>query len=243
MRERHVVSIFRKALLALTLCAVASWAQAALFEDDEARKAILALREQMTATQKSLIDLQNQLDELQKTNSQLRGTNEVLEKRLQELTDQQKAFYQDIHQRLKRFEPQIVEIEGVQGEVQPGEKDAYEAALKAFQDGNLKKSDAAFDAFVKKYADTSPYWPLAQFWLGNSNYAQKDYKGAISALNAMLKRYPLHARGSDAMLTLANAQIESGQKSVGKKTLESLIEKYGESEAANLAKQTLKRLK
>ena len=56
MRERHLVSIFRKALLALTLCAVASWAQAALFEDDEARKAILALREQMKAIREELGD-------------------------------------------------------------------------------------------------------------------------------------------------------------------------------------------
>jgi TolA-binding protein len=59
----------------------------------------------------------------------------------------------------------------------------------------------------------------------------------------MIKRYPLHGRIPDAQLTLANSQIESGQKPAGKKTLETLIAKYPESEAADLAKQALKRLK
>ena len=59
----------------------------------------------------------------------------------------------------------------------------------------------------------------------------------------MVKRYPLHSRTPDALLTIANSQIESGQKPVGKKTLENLIAKHPESEAAGLAKQALKRLK
>jgi TolA-binding protein len=53
----------------------------------------------------------------------------------------------------------------------------------------------------------------------------------------------LHARVPDALLTLANSQIESGAKPAGKKTLESLIAKHPDSEAASLAKQALKRLK
>ena len=143
---------------------------------------------------------------------------------------------------MKSFEPQVMEVEGVQGKVQPGEQQAYETALKAFQDGNLKKADNSFQSFVKKYPD-SPYWPLAQFWLGNSEYAQKDYKAAIATLQSMVKRYPLHARVPDALLTLANSQIESGAKPAGKKTLENLIAKHPDSEAAGLAKQALKRLK
>ena len=125
--------------------------QAALFEDDEARLAILDLRQQVTGFQNAIIQLQNQLDESRRENSQLRGSNELLEKRIQELVEQQKSFYKDINSRLKNLEPQQLEIEGVQGKVQPGEKEAYQEALNAFQDGNLKKSDTAFEEFVKKY--------------------------------------------------------------------------------------------
>ncbi len=214
----------------------------ALFEDSEARKVIVDLRAQLTASQKAQLEMQGRLEELNQETAKLRGRSEMLEKQVEELTAQQKSFYQDLNDRMKKFEPQVMEIEGVQGKVQPGEKEAYEAALKAFQDGNLKKADSGFQSFVKKYPN-SPYWPLAQFWLGNSEYAQKDYKSAIATLQSMIKRYPLHGRIPDAQLTLANSQIESGQKPAGKKTLEALIAKYPESEAADLAKQALKRLK
>ncbi|MEN9930645.1 MAG: hypothetical protein RL604_892 [Pseudomonadota bacterium] len=214
----------------------------AFLEDGEARRAILDLRSQLSASQKAQVELQSLLDELNQETAKLRGRSEVLEKQVEELTAQQKTFYQDLNERMKKHEPQIMEIEGVQGKVQPGEQEAYDTALKAFQDGNLKRADTGFQAFVKKYPN-SPYWPLAQFWLGNSEYAQKDYKSAITTLQTMVKRYPLHGRVPDALLTLANSQIEAGQKPVGKKTLENLIAKHPDTEAADLAKQALKRLK
>ena len=219
-----------------------STASFAFMEDSEARRAILDLREQLSASQRAQVELQGRLDEQNQETAKLRGRAEVLEKQVEELTAQQKTFYQDLNERMKKLEPQVMEIEGVQGKVQPGEKEAYDAALKAFQDGKLKQADTGFQAFVKRYP-SSPYWPLAQFWLGNSEYAQKDYKSAITTLQAMVKRYPLHGRVPDALLTLANSQIEAGQKPAGKKTLENLIAKHPDTEAADLAKQALKRLK
>ena len=214
----------------------------AFLEDSEARRAILDLRAQLSASQKAQVELQGLLDELNQETAKLRGRAEILEKRVEELTAQQKTFYQDLNDRMKKLEPQVMEIEGVQGSVQFGEKEAYEAALKAFQEGNLKQADTGFQAFVKKYPN-SPYWPLAQFWLGNSEYAQKDYKSAIKTLQTMVKRYPLHGRIPDALLTLANSQIEAGQTPAAKKTVENLIAKHPDAEATNLAKQALKRLK
>ena len=232
------------ALAAVVFVAFSGFSQPALalFEDTDARKAILDLRVQLGAAQKAQIEMQNQLDELIQEGAKLRGRTEILERQVQELTAQQKSFYQDLNGRMKNFEPQVLEIEGVQGKVQPGEQEVYEAALKAFQDGNLKKADTGFQAFINKYPN-SPYWPVAQFWLGNSEYAQKDYKSAITTLQSLVKRYPLHARVPDALLTLANSQIESGAKPAGKKTLENLIAKHPDSEVAGLAKQALKRLK
>ncbi len=246
MQMKHFNNLHKTtaALAAFVFVAFASFTQSAhaFIEDADARRAILDLRSQLSESQKSQLQLQNQLDELNQEAAKLRGRADLLEKQVEELLSQQKSFYQDLNSRVKNFEPQTMEIEGVQGMVQPGEKEAYEAALKAFKDGNLKKSDAGFTSFTKKYPN-SPYWPLAQFWLGNSEYAQKDYKAAISTLQSMVKRYPLHARTPDALLTLANSQIESGQKTAGKKTLETLIAKHSGSEAADLAKQALKRLK
>jgi TolA-binding protein len=94
----------------------------ALFSDDEARKAILDLRVQVTAGQNAQIEFQNQIEELSQENAKLRGRTDLLEKQIEELTAQQKSFYQDLNSRLKTFEPQTLEIEGIQGRVEPGEK-------------------------------------------------------------------------------------------------------------------------
>ena len=244
MKINHYLHKTTAAMAAVVFVATASLATPAyaFLEDAEARRAILEVRSQLSKSQNSQLQMQGQLDELAEENAKLRGRADLLEKQVEELLAQQKSFYGDLNNRLKTFEPQVLEIEGVQGKVLPGEKEAYESALKAFQDGSLKKAESGFGAFVKKYP-ASPYWPLAQFWLGNAEYGQKDYKSAITTLQALVKKYPLHGRIPDALLTLGNSQIDAGQKPAAKKTLESLVNNHPESEAAELAKQALKRLK
>jgi tol-pal system protein YbgF len=244
MKINHYLHKTTAAMAAVVFVATASLATPAyaFLEDAEARRAILEVRSQLSKSQNSQVQMQGQLDELAEENAKLRGRADLLEKQVEELLTQQKSFYGDLNNRLKTFEPQVLEIEGVQGKVLPGEKEAYETALKAFQDGSLKKAESGFGAFVKKYP-ASPYWPLAQFWLGNAEYGQKDYKSAITTLQALVKKYPLHGRIPDALLTLGNSQIDAGQKPAAKKTLESLVNNHPESEAAELAKQALKRLK
>ena len=85
--------------------------------------------------------------------------------------------------------------------------------------------------------------PLALFWSGNSKYANKDYNGAIAQLQSLIKRYPDHPRIPAAMLTLANAQLESGNKAAAKKTFAEIINKYPDTEAAKDARQLSAALK
>ena len=207
----------------------------ALFSDDEARKAILDLRKSLTTTQ---MELQNQIEKLKADNAELRGKIEELEKQGEDITSSQKTYYQDLDTRLGNFEPRTVTIEGVSGTVQPGEKKAYDDALKAFQAGNLKKADEGFSAFANKFPK-SPYLPLALYWGGNSKYANKDYVGAINQLQSLIKRFPNHPRIPAAMVTLGNSQLESGNKSAAKKTFSEIIAKYPDTEAATDAQQLL----
>lgn len=224
------------------LCALSSPSAHAFFSDDEARKQVNALNEKVKAAQKSLIDFQAENEQIKQENAKLRGQNEALEKNVEELTENLKNYYQELNERLKRLEPQNLEIEGIKGTAQPGEKQAYDDALKSFKDGNLTKADREFTAFAKKYP-SSPYWPLAQYWMANSKYANKDYAGSIQAVNALIKRYPDHPRVPEAMITMANSQIESGQKAAGKKTLESIQSRFSGSKAAKTASEILATLK
>jgi tol-pal system protein YbgF len=222
-------------LSAAALCLSVSSNAWALFADDDARKAILDLRKILATTQ---LELQGQIDKLKIDNAVLRGKVEELEKQGQDIGTSQKTYYQDLDTRLGNFEPRTATIEGVSGIVQPGEKKAYDDALKTFQSGNLKKADSDFSVFAKKYS-TSPYAPLALFWSGNSKYASKDYAGAIAQMQGLIKRYPNHPRIPSAMLTLGNAQLESGNKVAAKKTFSEIISKYPDTESAKDAQQLI----
>jgi tol-pal system protein YbgF len=211
----------------------------ALLSDDEARKAILDLRKTLASTQ---LELQGQIERLKSENAQLRGQIENLQKQSEELIASQKTNYKDLDARLSKLEPQTLEIEGVTGTIQPGEKAAYDEALAAFQAGQLKKADAGFASFVRKY-NASPYLPLALYWLGNTKYALKEYPGAISQLQALIKTYPKHPRIPAAMLTLGNCQLESGNKTAARKTYGDLIAAYPDTEVAVEARQMLARAK
>jgi len=222
-------------LSAALICLGSSNSAWALFSDDEARKAILDLRKSLATTQ---LELQGQIDKLKTDNAELRGKIEDLEKQSEDINSSQKTYYQDLDTRLGNFEPRTVTIEGVSGTVQPGEKKAYEDALKAFQAGNLKKAEEGFAAFTTKYPK-SPYLPLALYWSGNSKYANKDYAAAISQLQSLIKKFPDHPRVPAAMVTLGNAQLESGNKTTAKKTFSEIVAKYPDTEAAKDAQQLL----
>ncbi len=234
-----------KSALALFLSVAASllsqntWA---MLSDDEARRAILELRKSVSTSQAAILDLQNQLDKHKSENAQLRGQIENLQKQNDDLSNNQKSFYQDLDARVSRLEPQNVEVEGVTGIVQAGEKSSYDEALKSFQAGQIKNADSEFTSFIRKYP-SSPYLPLALYWSGNTKYALKDYKAAITQLQGLISRYPGHQRVPAATLTMANANLESGKKAVAKKLFTDLIAKYPDSDAANEAKPILAGIK
>ena len=234
-----------KSALALFLSVAASllsqntWA---ILSDDEARRAILELRKSVSASQAAILDLQNQLDKHKSENAQLRCQIESLQKQSDDLSNNQKSFYQDLDARISRLEPQNVEVEGVIGIVQAGEKSSYDEALKSFQAGQIKNADSEFTSFIRKYP-SSPYLPLALYWSGNTKYALKDYKAAITQLQGLISRYPGHQRVPAATLTMANANLESGKKAVAKKLLTDLISKYPDSDAAKEANPILAGIK
>ena len=225
--------------VAASLLSQNTWA---ILSDDEARRAILELRKSVSASQAAILDLQNQLDKQKSENAQLRGQIESLQKQSDDLSNNQKSFYQDLDARVSRLEPQNVEVEGVTGIVQAGEKSSYDEALKSFQAGQIKNADSEFTSFIRKYP-SSPYLPLALYWSGNTKYALKDYKAAITQLQGLISRYPGHQRVPAAILTMANANLESGKKAVAKKLLTDLISKYPDSDAAKEAKPILAGIK
>lgn len=246
-----------KALLALTLsCAFVSTGHAALFEDDEARRAILELRQRVDVLQqvnqrsgddnsqvrRSLLDLQTQIETLRMEHAKLRGQNEQLLRDVADLQRRQKDIAQGVDERLRQFEPVKVTVDGLEFQADADEKRDFEAALAVFRAGKFADAKTTFAGFVRQYP-RSGYLPSARFWLGNAQYAAREYKEAIGNFKVLLSEAPGHARAPEAALSIANCQIELKETRTARKTLEDLLRDYPQSEAAVAAKERLSRLK
>ena len=245
---------FSKSGLAAAALAALSYlplhASAALFDDDEARKAILDLRAKVDvmardinsrvdtkADKSATLDLLNQNETTLTEIAKLRGQLEVLANELANAQKRQKDFYVDLDTRLRKLEPRQITIDGKAAEVDPSEQKNYDAALGLFKAGDYKTAATALQDFVRQFP-ASGYAANAQYWLGNAYYAQRDCKSAIAAQQLVIKNYPDSPKAADAMLNIASCQTELKDKAA-KKTLQELIKQYPDSTAAATAKERL----
>lgn len=243
----------RHAAIAAMLACASVGANAALFEDDEARRAILELRQRVEAMRvqseqrvtdenaqlrRSLLDLQNQIETMRGDMQRMTGQNEQLARTVSELQQRQT----DIDDRLKKNEPTKVAVDGREFTADPREKADFDAALGVFRSGQFAQAQTAFAEFVKRYPQ-SGYTPSALFWLGNAQYATRNYNEAIANFRSMLSLAPDHAKAPEAVLSIANCQIELKDTRAARRTLEDLTKAYPQSEAAQAGRERLSRLK
>lgn len=260
----------RPLLAAWFLCVAATAAHAGLFDDEEARKAILELRgrltaledqgksratelaaanaqnaqlvEQLAALRRSLLDLNNQLEALRGDISRLRGTDEQLARDLAEAQKRQKDAAQAFDDRLRKMEPVKVSLDGRDFMVDQEEKRAFDEAFGTIRNGDFDKSVALLSGFTRRYP-ASPYLDAARFWLGNAQYGRRDYKEAINSFRSFVAAAPDHPRAPEALLNVANSQAEMKDAKSARKTIEELMKTYPQSEAAQAGKERLASLK
>ncbi len=243
------------ASLLLGLCLVAGAARAGLFDDEDARKDIAALRVQVGANQKAAeerlarietmlqdrsIELAKLIDELKQDLARMRGQIEVQSHQIETLDRRQKDLYVDLDTRLRKLEASI-QAQEKQAASAPdplAEGKAYEAALNQFKLGNYQSSVAAFQNFLATYPN-SQQLSSAQYWIGNAYYALRDYKSAIAAQQKVLASWPDSAKAPDALLNIASCQAEIGEAKAARETLQALLKKYPGTQAAEQAKQRL----
>ncbi len=253
-------TMMRRTASLLLFCCWAASAAAGVFDDDEARKAILDLRQRVdavrslaeqgasragddnAAVRRSLLDLQNQIEVLRAETAKLRGANEQLSRELADIQRRQKDMAQAMDDRFRQFEPVKVSLDGRDFMAEPSEKGDFEAALTVFRKGDFAAAQALFLDFMKRYP-RSGYGAVALFWLGNAQYATRDYKEATINFRALIAKEPEHPRAPEAVLSIANCQIEMKDTRGARKTLEDLLKAYPQSEAAAAAKERLARLK
>jgi tol-pal system protein YbgF len=244
-----------RAALLLGLCLVAAVARAGMFDDEEARRGIAALRGEVGAGQKAVeerlarietllqdrsIETAKLFDELRLELARLRGQIEVQANQIETLDRRQKDLYVDLDARLRKLEAsaQALEKQAASAPDPAAEAKAYEAALNQFKLGNYQSSVAAFQGFLATYPDSQQV-SSAQYWIGNAYYALRDYKMAIAAQQKLLASWPTSAKAPDALLNIASCQAEMGEAKAARETLQMLLKKYPGTQAAEQAKQRL----
>jgi tol-pal system protein YbgF len=251
--------MFKSAAVILT-CALTFNANAALFGDDEARRAILDLRQKVDASQqrgaddlrrisddnaqlrRSVLDLSNQIEMLRNEMAVLRGQNEQLSRGISDVQRNQKDLTQGVDDRLRKFEPAKITVDGKEFLAELAEKQQFDDALAILRTGDFSAAQTGFLAFTKRYPQ-SGYKSSALFWLGNAQYALRDYREAMVNFRALVAAEPAHLRAPEALLSMANCQAELKDVKSARLTLENLVKVYPQSEAATVAKERLTKLK
>ena len=253
-----------RGLLTAALLLATSSSHAGLFDDEEARKAILDLRARIQAgddagrarvaelekansqvfeqLRRSLLDLNAQLEAQRADNAKLRGTQEQIARDLAELQRSVKESTKAVDDRLRPLEPQKVTLDGKEFMADPDERRAHDQAMAALRSGDFDKAAAALTSFVQRYP-SSGYADSARFWLGNALYGQKNYKDAIAVFRTLVTGSPAHPRVPEAMLAIANCQIEMKDVRAARKTIDDLNKAHPSSEAAAAGKERLTSLK
>jgi len=118
------------------------------------------------------------------------------------------------------------------------EQRTYDAALELFKRGDYQGAISAFTSFVRTYP-RGALAPSAQYWIGNAHFARRDYRAAITAQRTLIANYQDSSKVPDALLNIASAQSELGDVAGARRTLEEIVAKHPQSEAAVKAKQRL----
>ena len=260
MRLFLTTKVVRIVLVIAASSCLALASHAGIFEDDDARRAILDLRQKADASQqrfaedirkanednaqlrRSVLDLANQIEILRADLARLRGQDEQLAREVADMQRRQKDLTQGVEDRLRKFEPGKVTVDGKEFVAAPAEVREFDAALAVLRKGDFSTAQTAFIEFDRRYP-SSGYKPSALFWLGNAQYALRSYKEAIVNFKTLLTVAPDHLRSPEAALSIANCQVELKDTKSARKTLEDLVKVYPESEAASVAKERLSKLK
>ena len=194
----------RGALCAAALAAAALPARAGLFDDDEARRRIEALRQELSQQGKDnevriqrleesirnigVIELVRQIDALNAEIARLRGQLEVVSNENQQIQKRQRDFYLDLDSRMKRLE---------------GGNPASAATPPAGTPDSSAASSPGFSPQTPVVAARAPTREeqareVKAYDSASNLFRRNDFPSAIEAFRAFLKDYPSSALAANA---------------------------------------------
>jgi tol-pal system protein YbgF len=257
------------AAIMLAIAFATAPARAALFDDDEARKRVDALRvrvdqleqqlsqrlERLESKDAALVDMFRDVELIKADLARLRGQYEVQAYELEQAQKRQRDLYLDLDGRLRKIEggpgaaaanadstPATAAGTAPAAAARPGDAASEQRAYDSALEQFKSGSYPAAIASFQTFVKTYPKSPLAAsalYWVGNAQYAQRDFRAAIATQRQLLSTYPDSQKIPDALLNVASSQVELGDAAGARRTLDEIVAKYPTSEAAGKAKQRI----
>jgi len=214
----------RALVAALTFVAVAQSANAALFDDEEARRRIESTNQRLSAVQRQLedrltaleqqlksqglVDLFNQTEQMRGDIAKLRGQIEVLTYELEQAQKRQRDLYVDLDSRLRKIE--TASTAAAQPPVDAAPPAAGPAGAPPLNPSGVPAPSAG--APVAPVPGALP--PRTVDAVGEQRaydaaldqFKRGDYGGAITAFGNFVKSYPRSPLASSAQYWVGNAQ-------------------------------------
>ncbi|URQ61900.1 cell division protein CpoB [Pantoea alhagi] len=258
-----MISSFRPHLLSLSLLIglAAPWAanaQALISSvgSGSVEDRVTSLERISNAQAQLLQQLQQQLNATQSDIDSLRGQIQENSYQLNQVVERQKQIYQQIDSLSSGAATASSNAASDAGgdtaaAAAPAETGATSAAPVQSGDANtdynsavalvLEKKQydqaiAAFQAFVKKYPD-STYQPNANYWLGQLNYNKGKKDDAAYYFATVVKKYPKSPKSSEALYKVGVIMQDKGDNAKAKAVYQQVIKQYPNTEAAKQAEK------
>ena len=213
----------------------------------------------------SLIQLSTEVQKLRSENQALRGELDKLRYDSTNSDNRQRELYVDLDRRLQNVEaaphvaaPQPVAAAPPVATTSNGppprssappaparpvgsDQQNYQAAFDLIQARKYEDANRAFREFLTAFPQ-SPLADNAQYWLAETHYVRRQFKEALPEFVKVTTQYPQSAKMPDAMLKIGYCQVELGDKTAARTSLQQVMRQFPDTTAARLASQRLEQL-
>lgn len=122
------------------------------------------------------------------------------------------------------------------------EQKAYQQAFDLLREFRYDQAVAAFNKFIGEYPN-GRYAHIAQYWIGEANYAQRSFGQAITDYQKLIDNYPNSPKLADAQLKIGYSLFELNRLKEAETTLNELIKKYPGTTEAGQAQNQIKKIR
>jgi len=230
------------------------------------RKDVENFRSNLADTRASLQEIQSDLSSIKAkldevrytTDRQIGQSTKQGEQRIRDLEGKVGKLEEDLKAQANVLKQREQELASLQSSKAPGKESSgdsgqkaseaesarkdYEDALRLIERKDFRTAIGRFKEFINKYP-SSDFSDNAQYWIGESHYALKEYDQAILEFDAVKRKYPSGDKVPAALLRQGFAFAELGDKVDARLILQELVERFPQSPEAGKARQKLKTIK